>query len=171
MAAMKRSSPVLVVFCFVFVLLTALAASALESGSRAPEIELSDLDGKVVKLSDLKGKVVLVDFWASWCAPCREELPVLESLHHKYAGDGLVIVGVNADSDKENMTKFLRRTKLSFTVVHDVERKVAGRYGPSKMPSSYLVDRNGLVRYVHAGFRKSDADQLESEIKSLLAKK
>jgi peroxiredoxin len=171
MAAMKRTKSIAAAFCFVFVLLTALAAGALESGSRAPEIELSDLDGKVVKLGDLKGKVVLVDFWASWCAPCREELPVLEALHKKYAADGLVIVGVNADSERDNMTKFLRRTRLSFRVVHDAERKVAGRYGPSKMPSSYLVDRSGLVRYVHAGYKASDADQLESEIKSLLAKR
>jgi cytochrome c biogenesis protein CcmG/thiol:disulfide interchange protein DsbE len=167
---MMRSTRVFGGLCFVFVLLAAFAAGALESGSRAPEIELSDLEGKVVKLSDLKGKVVLVDFWASWCAPCREELPVLEALHHKYAAEGLVIVGVNADSERDNMTKFLRRTKLSFRVVHDVERKVAGRYAPSKMPSSYLVDRNGLVRYVHAGFRKSDGDQIENELKSLLAK-
>jgi peroxiredoxin len=170
MAAMKRISPGLGSFCFVFVLLFALSAAALSAGSRAPEIELSDLSGKVVKLSDLKGKVVLVDFWASWCVPCKEELPVLEALHKKYAGDGLVIIGVNADSERDNMTKFLRRTKLSFTVVHDVDRKVAGRYAPTKMPSSYLIDRSGLVRYVHAGYRAGDADKLESEIKTLLAK-
>jgi peroxiredoxin len=170
MAAMKRIDRGLGSFCFVFVLLFALSAAALSAGSRAPEIELADLSGKVVKLSDLKGKVVLVDFWASWCVPCKEELPVLESLHKKYAADGLVIIGVNADSERDNMTKFLRRTKLSFTVVHDVERKVAGRYAPSKMPSSYLIDRSGLVRYVHAGYRAGDGEKLESEIKSLLGR-
>ena len=148
----------------------AASAGALSVGSKAPEIDLADLSGKVVKVSDLKGKVVLVDFWASWCAPCREELPVLEALHKKYAAQGLVVVGVNGDSERANMDKFLRRTKLSFRVVHDAARGVAARYAPTKMPSSYVIDRNGLVRHVHAGFKANDAEALESEIKALLAK-
>lgn len=169
MAIMQRWFRVLSVFAFAFVMLVAQGAWALGVGSKAPDIDLTDLDGKVVKLSDLRGKVVLVDFWASWCAPCREELPVLEKLHQKYAAQGLVIVGVNADSERENMTKFLRRTKLTFRVVHDAERKVASRYAPPKMPSSYLIDKKGLVRYVHSGFKASDAPALENEIKTLLA--
>jgi peroxiredoxin len=152
------------------VLAIAGSAVALSVGSKAPEIDLADRDGKVVKVSELKGKVVLVDFWASWCAPCREELPVLEALHKKYAAQGLVVVGVNGDNDRANMDKFLRRTKLSFRVVHDSARGVAARYAPTKMPSSYLIDRAGLVRHVHAGFKANDAEVLEREIKALLAK-
>ncbi len=148
----------------------AASAGALSVGSKAPEIDLADLSGKVVKVSDLKGKVVLVDFWASWCAPCREELPVLEALHKKYAAQGLVVVGVNGDSERANLDQCLRRTKLSFRVVHDAARGVAARYAPTKMPSSYVIDRNGLVRHVHAGFKANDAEALESEIKALLAK-
>jgi peroxiredoxin len=170
MPNMRRFALVIAVFCFVFALAVGSYAGALGVGTKAPEIDLADLDGKVVKVAELKGKVVLVDFWASWCAPCREELPVLEALHNKYASQGLVVVGVNGDSERANMDKFLRRTKLSFRVVHDASRGVAARYAPTKMPSSYLIDRTGLVRHVHAGFKAGDADELEREIKALLAK-
>ncbi len=119
-------------------------------------------------MADLRDKVVLVDFWASWCAPCREELPVLERLHRRYKDHGLVIVGVNIDRDESNMTGFLRRTPVGFRVVHDGSHRVADRYQPPRMPSSYLIDKRGVVRYVHAGFRASDAERLEREIRELL---
>jgi cytochrome c biogenesis protein CcmG, thiol:disulfide interchange protein DsbE len=169
MANMKRMRSGLGVFCFGFVLLAAFGAAAVETGSKAPEIGLSDQAGKSVTVADLKGKVVLVDFWASWCVPCREELPELEALHKKYAAQGLVVVGVNADSERANMDKFLRRTKLSFRVVFDESRAVAGRYAPRKMPSSYLIDKKGLVRFVHGGYRAGDEKAIESEIQKLLA--
>jgi peroxiredoxin len=101
--------------------------------------------------------------------PCREELPELEALHKKYAAQGLVVVGVNADSERANMDKFLRRTKLSFRMVFDESRAVAGRYAPRKMPSSYLIDKKGLVRFVHGGYRAGDEKAIESEIQKLLA--
>lgn len=169
MPTMLRRSLRFLLLLSVIVGLFASNASALGVGARAPDINLVDLSGKLVTLGDLKGKVVLVDFWASWCAPCREELPVLEALHKKYRAQGLVVVGVNADSDQANMQKFLRRTPLGFTVVHDGKREVAGRYAPPKMPSSYLIDRKGLVRHVQAGFKASDAADLENHVKALLA--
>jgi cytochrome c biogenesis protein CcmG, thiol:disulfide interchange protein DsbE len=146
----------------------AFDAQALGAGTKAPNIELSDLSGKPFRLSSFAGKVVLVDFWASWCGPCREELPVLENLYKKYRAKGFEVIGVNQDQDPANASKFLRRTPLSFTVLHDAKRSVAGAYGPDKMPSSYLIDRHGLVRYVHPGFRASDAAGLEREINALL---
>lgn len=144
---------------------------ALGKGVPAPEIGLKDLAGEPVTLEALKGQVVLVDFWASWCAPCREELPVLEALYKKYRAQGLVIVGVGLDKDAKNLGKFLRATPLSFRIVHDAAGAVADRYAPPKMPSSYLVDRKGIVRYVHAGFKAADKVPLEREIKALLAEK
>jgi len=156
---------------FVSVILIAtfaLDARALGPGSKAPPISLKDLSGKAFAWSALSGKVVLVDFWASWCAPCKQELPVLEGLYKKYRARGFEIVAVNQDEERTNAEKFLRRAPLSFPVLHDADRSVAASYAPQKMPSSYLIDKHGLVRHVHAGFKASDADALEREIAALL---
>lgn len=151
-------------------LLTARQALAIAEGDGAPDISLTDLSGKPVSLAALKGKVVLVDFWASWCKPCREELPVLEGLQKKYGAQGLVIIGVNVDKDAGVAKKFLEDNKLnlSFTLANDAQHKVAASYAPPTMPSSYLVGRDGKVRFVHAGFRASDAKSMETEIQTLL---
>jgi thiol-disulfide isomerase/thioredoxin len=143
---------------------------ALEKGQAAPEIGLTDLTGKSIKLSDMRGKVVLVDFWASWCGPCRESLPVLDKLSKTYRDQGLVVVGVNIDNTPELAREFLSKNKLtlSFAVVNDKKHEVAARYAPPTMPSSYVIDREGRVRSVHAGFRASDAAKLETELKALL---
>jgi thiol-disulfide isomerase/thioredoxin len=145
-------------------------AVALDKGQAAPEIALEDLTGKPMKLSDLRGKVVLVDFWASWCAPCRESLPVLETLAKTYRDAGLVVVGINIDKTPELAREFLTKNKLklSFPVLHDKKHEVAASYAPPTMPSSYLIDRKGRVLSVHAGFRKSDAEKLESELNAVL---
>jgi thiol-disulfide isomerase/thioredoxin len=143
-------------------------ALALDAGTRLPEIGLTDMRGNRVDAAALKGKVVIVDFWASWCAPCKEEMPVLERLYKKYKGRGLVIVGVSVDEELENVKKFLKQLPVSFSIVHDADHKVANRFKPPRMPSSYVVDRNGIVRHVHAGFREEDAAKLESEVGALL---
>jgi cytochrome c biogenesis protein CcmG/thiol:disulfide interchange protein DsbE len=145
-------------------------ADALDRGQQAPEIGLADLNGKTVKLSALRGKVVLVDFWASWCGPCRESLPALDKLSKTYRDQGLVIVGVNIDDAPDVARQFLSKNKLSlsFVVVNDKKHEVAARYAPPTMPSSYVIDREGRVRSVHAGFRASDAAKLEGELKALL---
>jgi peroxiredoxin len=144
-------------------------ADALDAGARAAEIGLNDLSGKRVDLASLKGKVVIVDFMASWCAPCKQELPVLDRLYKKYKGPGLVVIAVSVDQDLENLQALLKQLKVSFPVVHDKAHGVAGRYEPARMPSSYVVDRKGIIRHVHGGFRAEDAGKIEAEITALLA--
>ena len=149
--------------------LVASTASALAPGDAPPAIDMPDQAGDQVKLSELKGKVVLIDFWASWCSPCRQEMPILEELHKKYVEQGLVIIGVNIDTNAKKMNNFLRGTPASFRIVHDRKLTVAAKYEPPTMPSSYLVARDGKIRYLHEGFRKKDAGPLEERIKALLA--
>lgn len=146
-------------------------ALAVGAGSLAPEIGLKDLSGRGVNIAGLKGKVVLVDFWASWCAPCREELPVLEALYKKYRAQGFEVVAVNQDQSPDKARGFLSASPVSFRVVHDGGKAVAGRYAPTKMPSSFLIDRKGIVRHVHAGFRASDRSSMERQILALLSAK
>jgi peroxiredoxin len=134
-----------------------------------PEIGLKDLNGQQVTAAGLRGKVVIVDFWATWCAPCKEELPVLQRLYAKYGKDGLVVVGVSVDKDVANVREFVKTMKLSFPIAHDPEHAATKRFGPPKMPSSYIVDRSGAVRFVHEGFHAKDAKALEAEVKQLLA--
>ncbi|MGB5366453.1 MAG: TlpA disulfide reductase family protein [Polyangiales bacterium] len=150
-------------------LMTASGARALTPGDAPPAIDMPDQTGTNVELAALKGKVVLVDFWASWCGPCKKEMPVLEALNVKYAAQGLVIVGVNIDSSSKKMNKFLKGTPVSFRIVHDRKLVVANRYEPETMPTSYFIGRDGTVRYVHKGFAKGDAEVLEERVKALLA--
>jgi len=159
------SAVVAVLFC----LLTATAAAAVRAGEVPPPVGLSDTTGAKVDLEALRGKVVLVDFWASWCGPCREEMPLLERLHEKYSDDGLVIVGVNLDRNRKKMNNFLEGSPVSFRIVPDPKLEVAERYEPPTMPSSYFIGKDGILRYIHEGYRKKDAAEIESRLKALLS--
>lgn len=145
-----------------------LAAAALDTGARMPELTAVDLAGKRFDRKALEGKVVLIDFWASWCAPCKQELPQLERLYQKHKAKGLVVIGVNVDRDLDKARALAKELKLSFPVVHDAEHAIAGRFEPPRMPSSFLIDRKGVVRYVHAGFRAGDEAEIEKQLKALL---
>jgi len=159
------------------ILLVVLASSATSMawadggvtiGKPAPKLSGKDLDGNPLSLAKLKGKVVIVDFWASWCAPCKEEMPVLERLKSKYGKYGLAIVGVSVDGDAGKAGKFLRDLKVTFPSIHDASHAIAERYRPKKMPTSILIDRKGTVRFIHAGFKAADAKAIEREVRSLL---
>ena len=154
---------------FAAALLVGATAGASKVGEAPPPIDMPDQHGEKVDLSALAGKVVVVDFWASWCAPCKQEMPVLQALHEKYGRQGLVIVGVNIDTNRKKMDKFLRGTPVTFRIVHDPKITIPQRYEPSMMPTSYFIGRGGKLRYVHEGFRKEDVEGIEAKIKALLA--
>lgn len=143
-------------------------AFALDAGKAAPEVTGQDVSGRPVSLAALRGKVVIVDFMASWCGPCKEELPLLNQLYLKHRAAGLVVLGISVDEKAENLQKFLKQVPVTFSVLHDAAHKAAGSYSPSRMPSSFIVDKKGVVRYVHGGFRAGDEKTIENEVLELL---
>ena len=122
-------------------------------------------------LSDYQGKVVVLDFWASWCVPCRRSFPWMNEMQNKYADDGLVIVAVNLDSEVSDAEAFLERYPADFSIYYDHERQLARQYGVEAMPSSFLIDREGTVVARHLGFKSADTDEYEAEIVALLGSK
>ena len=144
------------------------AAVGVKQEESALRFTVKSLDGKDVDLADYQGKVVMVVNVASKCGFTRQ-YKQLQALHEKYAEQGLVIVGVNIDRSKKKMDKFLQATPVTFRIVHDPKATIPQRYEPSMMPTSYFIGRDGKLRYVHEGFRKSDAERIETLIESLLA--
>jgi thiol-disulfide isomerase/thioredoxin len=121
------------------------------------------------ELGDVEGRVVLVDFWASWCVPCRRSFPWMNQMLHKYRDQGLQIIGVNLDKDKMLARDFLAETPANFGLRYDPKGELAERYGVQAMPSSFLLDANGKVISTHLGFRSADADDYEATIVKALA--
>jgi len=122
-------------------------------------------------LSDYQGKVVILDFWASWCVPCRRSFPWMNEMQNKYGDDGLVIVAVNLDSEVSDAEAFLERYPADYSIYYDHERQLARQYGVEAMPSSFLIDREGTVVARHLGFKSADTDEYEAEIVALLGSK
>ena len=121
-------------------------------------------------LAPIEGRVVWVDFWASWCVPCRRSFPWLNSMHHKYGADGLQIIAVNLDKDRALADKFLAEVPAEFALRFDPAGDLAKHYGVQAMPSSYLIDADGNVLATHAGFRTGDAAEYEQAIANALSK-
>ncbi len=136
-------------------------------GKAAPDFKLQKLgSGDSVSLSSLRGKVVLVDFWATWCAPCKKSLPQLAKLDVKYKN--LVVVAINIDDDKKNALQFLKQFKLKINAVFDEGKKVVAKYNVPVMPTAYLVDHYGKIQYVHSGYSEKGMKNLEFTIRGLV---
>ena len=125
-------------------------------------------DAGEIQLSKLKGKVVYVDFWASWCVPCRKSFPWMNKMHNKYQSQGLEVIGISLDEDEAQAFKFLEKIPADFTIAYDTQGTVADLYKVQVMPSSYLIDRKGNLVLTHKGFKSKHEAKLEEELVKIL---
>jgi cytochrome c biogenesis protein CcmG/thiol:disulfide interchange protein DsbE len=144
------------------------AATGLKPGDPAPGLRLPAADGKVVSLADYRGRVVLIDFWASWCGPCRQAFPAINNLQAEFHDRGFDALAINLDERRKDADQFLAERPHTLTVLFDPKGESATSFGLGGMPSSFVVDREGRVRFAHTGFTSATLEEYRQEIASLL---
>ena len=147
----------------IILIIASLFISSYAYAEKAEDFTLPTDNGEI-QLSKLKGKVVYVDFWASWCGPCRKSFPWMNKMHAKYGEQGLEIIGITLDEDKAQARRFLKKLPALFTVAYDTQGTVADLYKVQVMPTSYLIDKQGNLVLTHKGFKNKHADKLEAEL-------
>jgi cytochrome c biogenesis protein CcmG/thiol:disulfide interchange protein DsbE len=159
------------IFLLALASLFALPAGAIDTGKSAPDIVLHGADGADHKLSELRGKIVYLDFWASWCIPCRQSFPWMNELQKRYAGQDLVVLAMNLDAKTADADAFLARYPASFRLAFDNEGASAKQFGVKAMPTSFLIGRDGTLLIEHRGFRDSQTEAVDAEIRAALGSK
>ena len=155
----------------VFIFLPLVASAAVSVGDTVPSFKARSIDGSEnVSVDDYRGKVVLVDFWASWCPPCLKSFPKYDNLRREIGTTNFEIVAINVDENTKDAEKFLAKHPVSFPIVKDPKGVLPGVFGVKAMPTSYLIDKNGVVKYVHAAFKEGDIEKLRAKIEKLIAK-
>jgi DsbE subfamily thiol:disulfide oxidoreductase len=146
---------------------TSLASSGL-TGKAAPDFALKSSSGENLRLSEYRGDVVMVNFWATWCGPCRQEMPLLDELYSRYERVGFSLLGVNIDDDSRKAMRMVSELGVSFPVLFDARKEVSKLYEVDAMPVTVLIDREGTIRYVHHGYKPGYEDKYLDQIRSLL---
>jgi len=161
---------ILALFCAALALGPAQPAAAVEAGGAAPDCALTSIGGAASHgLKQFRGKVLYVDFWSSWCPPCAKSFAFLNELDHDLKDQGLQVVGINLDEATEDAQAFLAQHPASFTVAADASQQCAKDFDVKAMPSAYLIDRAGIIRHVHYGFRPEEAKEFRILAERLLA--
>ncbi len=152
----------------VAALAVALPALAGAPTGPAPTFTLASRGGQDVSLSQYKGQVIMINFWASWCGPCRQEMPLLESIYRKYNKMGFTMLGVNVEPDSNAANEWLKATPVSFPILYDRDSKVSKLYDVAGMPSTVIIDRTGKLRVLHRGYKPGDENEYLDSIRSLI---
>lgn len=166
----RNQSPVWakrILFVAALTLLVGQLSAAPLSGP-APDFTLKSRGGKNIKLSELRGQVVMVNFWASWCGPCRQEMPLLDQLYQRYQPMGFTLLGVNVEEDSGAANKVLQEIPVSFPILYDSRNEVSKSYRVGAMPSTVLIDRDGKMRYLHKGYQSGYEDEYQQQIRELI---
>ena len=161
------------IFSSILAVVTVLFASSLQASSvklaeEAPDFTLKSLGGENLRLEEYRGQVVLINFWASWCGPCRQEMPILDRLHQRYEDTGFAVLGVNVEGEVAPAKKIVDKTNVTFPVLIDEGQSVSQLYDLEAMPSTVVVDRDGKVRYVHRGYKPGDEAKYVEVVKTLI---
>jgi thiol-disulfide isomerase/thioredoxin len=146
----------------------ALPALAGSAAGPAPPFSLASRSGGDVSLAQYKGQVVMLNFWASWCGPCRQEMPLLESIYRKYNRMGFVLLGVNVEPDSQAANEWLKQTPVSFPILYDKDSRVSKLYDVAGMPSTAIIDRSGKLRVLHRGYKPGDENEYLDSIRTLI---
>jgi peroxiredoxin len=162
----RRAFGALAVGCAAFA--SPLATGAVATQSAAPDFTLRSMSGPNLRLAEQRGRVVMVNFWATWCGPCRQEMPQLDRLYQKYRSSGFVLLGVNVDDDARKAADVAAKLGVTFPVLLDTDKAVSRLYDLSTMPSTVLIDRDGRVRYLHRGYLAGYEDNYDKQIRELL---
>lgn len=144
------------------------ARAVVTPQSPAPDFTLKSAEGRNLRLHEQRGQVVLVNFWASWCGPCKQEMPHLNRLYDKYRASGFTLLGVNIDDDARHGAATAAKWGLKFPVLLDAEKQVTKLYDMGAMPSTVLIDRDGKVRFLHRGYREGVEEAYEKQIRELV---
>ena len=155
-------------FILACLITTAPLAWPLSSTGPAANFTLKSAAGENIRLSEYRGQVVMINFWASWCGPCRQEMPQLETLHQKYADLGFTVFGVNVERDRDSARQVLEDIPVSFPILFDDQNQVSKLYDVDAMPVTVLVDRSGDIRFIHRGYRPGYEAAYEQQIRSLV---
>lgn len=163
LAYARQACSLVALLCIFFA-----APSMAAEPAAAPDFALKSDTGKNMRLRELRGQVVMLNFWATWCGPCREEMPKLQQLYRQYQKTGFTLLGVNIDDNSANAVEMAKEIGVSFPLLFDKDKQVSKLYKVDAMPSTVLIDRDGKLRYLHRGYKPGYETTYQTQIRELL---